>query len=173
MTSPGRTTPRARCSRGPRHRRLVGAVTAVLLAVPLAAVTGCGGPDGLEGTVVAVDDTGKGDRPLPGGWVAVLDADELVDFLSASGIDPPSADDLPYVAGRVLRDDVTRAGGSLATIDEDGAFALTSTGRHTVCRLVEAPQVDLLKGCAVVDLPAKARLRLSVGEAGLRATLDD
>jgi hypothetical protein len=173
MTSSVRTSSGARSSRGPRHRRVVGAAAAVLLAVPLAAVTGCGGPDGLEGTVVAVDDTGKGDRPLGGGWVAVLDADGLVDFLSGSGIDPPSADDLPYVAGRVLRDDVTRAGGSLATVDEDGAFALTATGRHTVCRLVEAPQVDLLKGCAVVDLPARGRLQLSVGEAGLRATLDD
>ena len=33
--------------------------------------------------------------------------------------------------------------------------------------------MDVLKGCAVVDLPAKGRLQLSVGATGLRATLDD
>lgn len=85
----------------------------------------------------------------------------------------PSSADQPYVGGRVLRDDVTRAGGTLATIDEDGTFALKATGRHTVCRLVEAPQVDILRGCAAVDLPADGRLELSVGEGGLRASLGD
>ena len=177
MTSPAHLTQRARPGGVPSGRRLA-AATAVLLtvaavAVALAALAGCGGPDHLEGKVVAVDDTGKGDRPLGGGWVAVFEDDALLGFLSGAGIDVPSTEDLPYVGGRVLHDDVTSAGGSLASIDADGTFALTATGRHTVCRLVEAPQVDVLKGCAVVDLPAKGRLRLSVGEAGLRATLDD
>ena len=173
MTASDRTPARALPGRAPGGRRLVGAATAVLLTVPVAALAGCGGPDRLEGKVVAVDDTGKGDRPLGGGWVAAFGDDALLGFLSGAGIDVPSTGDLPYVGGRVLHDDVTSAGGSLASIDADGTFALTATGRHTVCRLVEAPQVDVLKGCAVVDLPAKGRLRLSVGEAGLRATLDD
>jgi hypothetical protein len=166
MTSPVRAA-------GPSLRRK--AVTAVgsalLLALPLG-VAGCGGPDRLEGTVVSVDDTGKGDRPLGGGWVAAFGDDALLGFLSEAGIDVPGSADLPYVGGRVLHDDVTRSGGSLAAIDQDGTFTLTVTGRHTVCRLLEAPQVDLLKGCAVVDLPAKGRLKLSVGKAGLRAALD-
>lgn len=154
-------------------RRVVGAAASVLLVVPLAAVAGCGGPDRLEGTVVAVADAGKGGRPLGGGWVAAFGDDALLGFLSGAGIDVPSSGDLPYVGGRVLHDDVARSGGSLAAIDQDGTFALTVTGRHTVCRIVEAPQVDVLKGCAVVDLPARGRLTLSAGEAGLRATLDD
>jgi hypothetical protein len=61
----------------------------------------------------------------------------------------------------------------LATIDEDGKFALQVTGRHTVCRLTESAQVDVLHGCAVVDLPEDGKLQLSVGEAGLQAALDD
>lgn len=160
-------------ARAQRGRRVAAATWVAMLALPMLALTGCGGPDGLEGTVVAVDDTGKDDRPLGGGWVAVLGDAALLDFLGQAGIDVPGSGDLPYVGGRVLRDEVTRAGGVLAPIDEDGKFALTATGRHTVCRLVEAPQVDVLHGCAVVDLPANGRLQLSVGEAGLRATLDD
>jgi hypothetical protein len=154
-------------------RRAAAAGSALVLALPVVALAGCGGPDGVEGKVVAVDDAGKGDRPLGGGWVAVLGDDALLDFLAGAGIDVPGRTDLPYAAGRVLHDDVTRSGGSVATIDQDGKFALTVTRRHTVCRLVEAPQVDLLKGCAVVDLPANGRLTLSVGDTGLHATLDD
>lgn len=168
MTSPAATAVRAQ-----RGRRVAAATCVVMLALPMLALSGCGGPDGLEGSVVAVDDTGKDDRPLGGGWVAVLGDDALLDFLGQAGIDVPGSDDLPYVGGRVLRDEVTRTGGVLAPIDEDGKFALRVTGRRTLCRLVEAPQVDVLRGCAVVDLPANGRLRLSVGEAGLRATLDD
>jgi hypothetical protein len=61
----------------------------------------------------------------------------------------------------------------LVSIDEKGGFALSVTGRHTVCRLLQTPQVDVLKGCAVVDLPAKGSLKLSVGDTGLLARLDD
>ncbi|SDP65361.1 hypothetical protein SAMN04489867_3316 [Pedococcus dokdonensis] len=145
-------------------------VVATALALPLAA---CGGPDRLEGTVVAVDDTGQKDRPLGGGWVAVLEDDSLTDFLGQSGIDVPGSADLPYAAGRVLHDDVTSAGGVLAPIDDKGRFTLTATGRRTLCRLVEAPQVDLLKGCATITVPATGRLELGTGEGGLTATLDD
>jgi hypothetical protein len=166
MTSFAATTSRAR-------RRLAAALSGALLALPVVAVAACGGPDGIEGKVVAVDAKGKGDRPLGGGWVAVLEDDALLDFLTGSGIDVPTTEDRPYLTGRVLHDDVTRAGGTLAPIDEDGKFALRVTGRHTVCRLVEAPQVDLLKGCAVVDLPADGTLTLSSGDSGLRAILDD
>ena len=174
MTSavPGRTTRPSLPSRLATPRRVLGFTTAVLLGVPVGAVAGCGGPDGLEGTVVAVK-AGQDDRPLGGGWVAVFGDDALLAYLSGAGIDVPSSGDLPYVAGRVLHDDVTGAGGSLVTIDDKGTFALKVTGRHTVCRLVEAPQVDILKGCAVLDLPAKGRLQLSVGDQGLQATLDD
>lgn len=173
MTSPSCSTPPARGRRAADARGALGALGALALALALFALAGCGGPEAIEGTVVAVDDTGKDDRPLGGGWVAVLDDGSLREFLGGAGIDVPSSGDLPYAAGRVLRDDVTRAGGILAAIDEDGRFALRATGRHTVCRLAEAPQVDVLHGCAVVDLPADGRLRLSVGEAGLRAALDD
>ena len=143
---------------------------AVAVAVALVALAGCGGPDAVEGKVVAVT-KGKDDRPLAGGWVAVFADDQLLDFVSGAGIDVPGDGDLPYVAGRVLHDEVAAAGGSLAVVDEKGTFALTVTGRHTLCRLVEAPQVDLLKGCAVVDLPAKGRLTITVGDAGLQASL--
>lgn len=154
----------------PRRHGVLRPGAAAVLALGLGTLTGCGGPDSLEGTVVSA--SGTGDRPLGGGWVAALTDDELRDFLGTAGIDVPGAADLPYVGGRVLRDGVTQAGGTLATVDQDGRFALTVTGRHTVCRLVEAPQVDVLKGCAVLDLPAQGTLELSVGDDGLRAALD-
>ena len=168
MTGIVPTTSRART-------RLGTAAAALVVTVSLVALVGCGGPDGIEGTVVAVTGSGTSskDRALGGGWIAVLEDDSLLGFLTGSGIDAPTTDELPSLAGRVLHDDVTRAGGTLATIDADGKFTLRATGRHTVCRLVEAGQVDLLKGCAVVDLPTNGRLRLSTGEAGLHAALDD
>src|SRR4051812_39679675 len=98
--------------------RALGAAAGLLLLLPLVAVAGCGGPDGIEGRVVAVDDAGMDDRPLGGGWVAVLEDDSLRQFLGEAGLDVPGNGDLPYVTGRVLRDGVTRAGGVLATIDE-------------------------------------------------------
>ena len=105
--------------------------------------------------------------------MAAFGDDALLDFLSGAGMDVPGHADLPYVGGRVLHEDVARSGGSLATVDQDGTFTLTVTGRQTVCRLVQTPQVDVLKGCVVVDLPAKGRLKLSVGDTGLQAHLDD
>ena len=162
MSSPIRQSPRS---------TTVTAMAAGALLV-LTAVTGCGSPDRLEGTVVAIDDTGKNDRPLEGGWVAVLTEDALRDFLGNAGIHVPLEGDRPYVVGRVRHEDVTGAGGELAKVDNDGHFTLVSTGPRTVCRLTEAPQVDVLRGCAVVDLPAKGDLRVSVGEAGLRASLE-
>ena len=127
--------------------------------------------EGTQGRSAALN---AGIRRSRGDIIVTTDDDVRVpvDWLERAGeaLDALQCD---YVGGRVLHDDVTRAGGTLATIDADGTFTLTATGRHTVCRLVEAPQVDILKGCAVVDLPAKGRLQLAVGEAGLRATLDD
>lgn len=151
------------------HRRLRPGFAAG--AALLLAVAACGGPDALEGTVVSAGAAGQDDQPLGGGRLAVLDDDGLRDFLGAAGIDTPPDSELAYLGGRVRRDDVTRAGGSLVTIDDEGKFTLRTTGRRTICLLVETPQVDVLRGCANLDLPATGTLTVTVGKDELRAVL--
>lgn len=163
-------TPLPRFLRAPARRVRAGlAAGAVLLLVP----TGCGGPDELEGTVVTVGTDDKDDQPLGGGRLAVLDGDGLRDFLGAAGIDTPPEAEIPYLGGRVRRDDVARAGGSLVTIDDEGKFTLTTTGRRTICLLLETPQVDVLRGCVAVDLPASGTLTLTTSSDELKAALED
>ena len=154
----------------PRARRTRPGLAGAVLVL---ALTACGGPDVLEGTVVTASTTGTDDQPLGGGRLAVLDDGGLRDFLGAAGIDTPPEADLPYLAGRVRRDDVTRAGGSLVTIDDKGEFTLTTRGRRTICLLLETPQVDLLRGCVVLDLPAAGSLALTTSTEELTAELDD
>lgn len=153
------------------HRRFRPGVVAG--AALLLVVAGCGGPDELEGTVVTASTTDQEDQPRGGGRLAVLDDDGLRDFLGAAGIDTPPEEEIPYLAGRVRRDDVTRAGGSLVTIDDKGEFTLTTTGRRTICLLAETPQVDLLRGCVNLDLPASGSLALTVSTEELTAELAD
>ncbi|KQU65314.1 hypothetical protein ASD62_09830 [Phycicoccus sp. Root563] len=142
-------------------------------AVLLLTVGACGGPDTLQGTVVSAAAAGKAGTPLDGGRLAVLDDGGLRDFLGAAGIDTPPQAELAYLGGRVRHDDVTRAGGSLVTIDDKGEFTLTTTGRRTICLLLETPQVDVLRGCVALELPASGHLRITVAKDELKAALED
>jgi hypothetical protein len=149
----------------------VAAVVGGLLA--MAALSGCGGPDGLTGTLQTADATGKDGVAMSGGWIAVLTADQAADFWTQSGIDPPSAGGLAFVEGRVRHEAVAEAGGTLEPVDDDGTFSITVTGTRQLCVLRELPQVDVLRGCAAVDLPADGTLALTVGADGVQAALDD
>jgi hypothetical protein len=150
--------------------------TTALVAVAILALTtltGCGGTDGLKGTLRAAPAHGKHGSPMTGGWVAVLTSDQLADFLDQSGIDPPGEADLAFVEGRVRHEAVTETGGTLLPVGDDGTFSTTLTGRRQLCVLRQLPQVDLLRGCATVDLPADGGLDLTVGDDGVKAELRD
>ena len=159
---------------GGRRRRTVQLCAGLAGVALLGPVVGCGGPDRLEGTVRAVDDTGKHPEALAGGWLAVLTADQAMAFLAGAGADPPSPADLPYVSVRVRHEEVTALGGSLSPIDAHGEFTTGLTGARYLCLLREVPQqADLLRGCAQLTLPRAGRLEVTVGEGGMRAVLDD
>ena len=170
---PSRRPSRRRVRRGrvPRAVGIVALVTAAGLA--LTGVTGCGGPDALSGTLRTADTKGKDGAPMSGGWVAVLTSDQLADFLRQSGISQPSTRGLAFVEGRVRHEAIGETGGTLVPVDDDGRFTTAVTGPRQVCVLRELPQVDLLRGCAAVDLPAEGNLAITVGDDGVAVTLRD
>ena len=178
MSSPTHASPRPsprsspqRVRRG-RVRRVLDVVALVAAAgIALAAVTGCGGPDTLSGTLRTADTKGKDSAPMSGGWVAVLTADQLADFLRQSGISQPSAQVAAFVEGRVRHVAIGESGGTLVPVDDDGKFTTSVTGPRQLCVLRELPQVDVLRGCATVDLPADGDLAITVGDDGVVAKL--
>ena len=149
------------------------AVVAVVTALGLAlgGLTGCGGPDGLKGTLRTADTKAKHGGPMSGGWIAVLTTDQLADFLRESGISQPSAQGSAFVEGRVRHEAIGEAGGTLLPVDDKGKFTTTVTGPRQLCVLRELPQVDVLRGCASVDLPADGDLAITVGDDGVVAKL--
>lgn len=155
-----------------RRKPSAGAAAGLLAAVVVALGTGAcsSGPDGIEGEVRSTT-SGK-DRPVAGDWVAVLDEDSARAWWGLSGMDPPSAAELPYLDNPVRHDDVHQAGGALVEVDGDGRFRLDAPGVRIVCRVVSLAQVDRLGGCARLDLPADGKLRLTVTKDGLRSSVE-
>jgi len=151
--------------------RVVTAVLTVAAALALTALTGCGGPDAVHGTLRTAAAKGKDGAPMVGGWIAVLTDAQAADFWAQSGIDQPTDDGLAFVTGRVRHEAVAETGGRLLTVDDQGRFTTTITGRRQVCVLRELPQVDLVRGCAAVDLPTTGTLDIAVGDNGVLATL--
>jgi hypothetical protein len=154
-----------------RSSRVTTAFLTVAAAVALTTLTGCGGPDSVSGTLRTADAKGKHGAPMVGGWIGVLTDAEAADFWSQSGIDGPTEDGLAFVTGRVRHEAVAETGGTLLTVDDQGKFTTTVTGRRQLCVLRELPQVDLVRGCAAVDLPANGTLAITVGDDGVRAKL--
>jgi hypothetical protein len=178
MSSPTRrpasSLPSSSPSSSPSRSRRAPVVALVAAAgLALAGVTGCGGPDSLNGTLQTADAKGKDGAPLSGGWIAVLTEDQVADFFTQSGIDQPTARGLAFVEGRVRHEAIAETGGTLVPVDDDGKFTTTVTGPRRLCVLRELPQVDVLRGCAAVDLPAKGSLDITVGDDGVAATLRD
>ena len=177
MSSPSHASPRP--SRRPTYgssRRRVPRVVAVgsvvtALGLALTGVTGCGGPDELKGTLRTADTKAGHGAPMSGGWIAVLTADQLADFLRQSGISQPSAQGSAFVEGRVRHEAIGETGGTLVPVGDDGKFTTTVTGARQLCVLRELPQVDLLRGCAAVDLPGDGDLAITVGDDGVVAKL--
>ena len=78
------------------------------------------------------------------------------------GSTSPATTTWPSSSGRVLHEDVAATGGTLVTVDDEGKFTTTvDRTAHRVPCCVELPQVDLLRGCAAVDLPRAHGTRLA------------
>ena len=154
-----------------RSRRL--AAVALAAGLALTGTTACGGSDAVHGTLRTAEAKDKDGAPMPGGWIAILTDDQAADFWAQSGIDQPGATDLAFVEGRVRHEAVAGTGGSLVPVDDEGKFTTILTGPHQLCVLRELPQVDVLRGCATVDLPADGSLDITVGDDGVVATLRD
>lgn len=170
MSSPTCRQPYAPTRRRPRTT-ILATLAAGLLA--LTTVTGCGGADGLQGTLRTADTQGEDGAPMVGGWVALLTAEQAAAFWDQSGLNRPEAGDLAHVEGRVRHEAVAESGGTLIPVDDDGKFTTSLTGPRHLCVLREFPQVDVLRGCAEMDLPADGTLDITVGDDGVQATLRD
>ncbi len=141
--------------------------TALAALVTLGVLTACGGgPDGLEGLLQS-SRQGKDPQPRTGGWVASLSEDQARDFWTRAAMDPPAPPQAPFLRGPVRHEDVNEVGGTLTAVDEKGRFALTESGSRVLCVIDQTPQVDRLVGCAVLTLPQKGRVTLTVGADGL------
>ena len=178
MSSPTRRPPSSSAhspadSSTRRSPRTAAVALFVAGGLALTSLTGCGGPGALSGTLRTADTKGKDGDPMPGGWIAVLTDDQAADFWTQSGIDQPGASGLAFVEGRVRHEAVAETGGTLVRVDDNGKFTTTVTGPRQLCVLREHPQVDVVRGCASVDLPAEGALDVTVGDDGVRATLRD
>jgi hypothetical protein len=61
------------------------------------------------------------------------------DLWSATGNKPIDQQNLRYMTARVDRDQVTQAGGVIASLDDDGEFVLPAKeGTHLLCHLDSA-----------------------------------
>ena len=166
-----RRTPSGHRTAGRRPARVVAGAAAAAAAL---AVTGCGGGEGIDGSVKSVR-AGQGEaRTLTGGWVAVLTPDQASAFFAAAGSDQPGPEELPYLTTRVRHEGVLDAGGSLVAVDDEGKFATRARGPHYLCLLREVTnQPDLLRGCASLTLPEHATLELTMRADRLESKLDD
>ncbi|MFC3385405.1 hypothetical protein [Couchioplanes azureus] len=148
----------------------------LLLAPLLAACTGPTGEDGLAGTAVVLDDTGRGESPIDEGWIIAVPAAAVDDLWSTSGNKPIGQENLKYMSARVSRDQVTQAGGVIAPLDEDGEFVLPAKeGSHLLCRLLPAVDggAEVIRGCGFLTLPASGELSITDGEGGFYAEMKD
>lgn len=142
-----------------RRTVLVAAGTAVLLAV-----AGCGGPDGLHGRFIAVDDTGLPDSPVDDTAVLVIPAASVDDVLDRFSTDPAY---LQSVAVSVTASALLDAGGRRYVTDAKGRFTLdVGPGAYWVCYSWGDPHAEPLEvnACGAATLPADAELVLSIGE---------
>ena len=170
-----RRPPRGRhvlAGRPPRERCILAAVAAAVVVV-VATCAGCGGGDGIQGSLQGVRAGQDKAQPLTGGWVAVLTQDQVAAFLAAAGTDQPAPEGLPYLIARVRHEGVTEVGGSLAPVDGKGRFTTVARGAQVLCVLREVPdQPDRLRGCVSLTLPDHGGLALTVRADRLDSALD-
>lgn len=159
--------------RPPRGRRILAAVAAAAAVVLVATCAGCGGGDGIQGSLQGVRAGQDKAQPLTGGWVAVLTQDQVAAFLAAAGADQPAPEGLPYLSARVRHEGVTGVGGSLAPVDGKGRFTTVARGAQVLCVLREVPdQPDRLRGCVSLTLPDHGGLALIVRADRLDSAVD-
>ncbi|NUU19157.1 hypothetical protein HP550_18060 [Cellulomonas humilata] len=145
-------------------RRVAGA--ALVLA---GVVAGCSAPaNGVQGRLVAIDDTGLADVPLEDGWIVALPGPGGIDRLWPDLDERVPDDQLRYFHEPLDPDAVTEAGGIVAPVGGGGRFTLdVPAGPTLLCRLVDAE----VQGCAAVELLDGHGVHATVGEGGFFVTI--
>ena len=90
------------------------------------------------------------------------------DLWSTAGNKPIDRQNLQYMSARVGRDQVTQAGGVIASLDDDGEFVLSAKeGEHLLCHLEQGESGrEWARGCGFLTLPASGELEITDGEGG-------
>ncbi|MEU7903744.1 hypothetical protein [Actinoplanes sp. NPDC049118] len=147
----------------------------MLLLAPLLAACTDPPADGLTGTAVALDDTGRGESPIDEGWIIAVPATAVDGLWSTTGNDPIDNQNPKDVSARVSRDQVTQAGGVVASLDDDGEFVLPAKeGAHLLCHLERGESGrEWARGCGFLTLPASGELRITDGEGGFYAEMKE
>ena len=141
----------------------------MLLLAPLPAACADPPADGLTGTYASLDDTGRGESPIDEGWIIAVPAAAVDGLWSTTGNKPIDRQNLKGVSARVSHDQVTQAGGVVASLDDDGEFVLPAKeGEHLLCHLESADigGGEVIQGCGFLTLPASGELEITDGEGG-------
>ena len=140
---------------------------AVLVLALLAA--GCAGPDdGVQGRLVAIDDTGLADVPIEDGWIVALPGAGGVERLWPDLDGRVPDDELRYFHEHLDPDAVTERGGVVVPVRSGGRFTLDlPAGPTLVCRLTDTE----VQGCATVELLEGHGVHATVGEGGFDVTI--
>jgi hypothetical protein len=145
---------------------LLGSVVAAAVVV-----TGCArtpGGDGLAGRLVGIDDTGRGDYELGGGWIAAVPADRASELWDSGGLSEQPAE-LTHAQIEIDEADLVDLDGVLAEVTDAGRFRLdVPPGPAIICWLepAEAAGIMFSWGCSEVDVPSDGKLEASWGEGG-------
>ena len=160
------------CAHGPSVRRHVLAGAALLLAMGVLAACGPNpaGSGGLDGHMSGTSDVAgqPGDPAVGGGVLAVVPIAAMDgSFWDLTGEDPV-ADPLAWshLTAQLSQAQVTRLGGSVVTIDDEGDFRVKAPpGEYAVCYW-PTPAGRQIWGCSAVELRTEGELKASWGEAG-------
>lgn len=146
--------------------------TAVLAIAVLCAACAPTGDDGIQGSLVAVDDTGLDDVPVEDGWIAALPGPGGVDRLWPDLDEPVPDDQLRYFHERLDTAAVTEAGGVVVPVGSGGLFTLdVPAGPTLVCRLTGTLSDASVEGCAAVELQEDRGVLATVGEGGFTVSI--
>ena len=159
-------------------------LTGVALALAVGVLAACGvdGPDpagsgGLVGHMSGTSDVAgqPGDPAVAGGSLAVIPIAAMDgpfwDLTGEAPVGNPLA--WSHLTPQLSQAQVTRLGGTVASIDGDGDFRIhAQPGEYAVCYWRNGSGGGVA-GCSAVELPAEGELEATRGEAGFHIGVVD
>jgi hypothetical protein len=123
----------------------------------------------IAGEVVAVSDVvGEPESSVTHGWVLAVPEARVQELWEASDRPPPQSDELPYWSASIPRSVIDELAAALVALDRDGAFVVDAPpGPYLLC-LLERIDPVVPFGCDEVMLTSGDRVRITVGEGGVR-----